>query len=173
MSENLQALEELQTRAQEELAAAGTVEATEAWFRDYLGRTGALTNFLRGLSDLPRAERPAAGRAGNQLKNLLEEALHTRQDAIRRQEMEETLAAEGVDVTMPGRRPALGKIHPSNQTLREIATATGCGYSTVRTHLKHIFAKLGVSRQFEVAQTVLALSSLPRTDSTSRGCAGT
>ena len=49
------------------------------------------------------------------------------------------------------------------RTVRQIATATGRGYSTVRTHLKHIFAKLGVSRQFEVAQAILALSSLPGT----------
>ena len=47
------------------------------------------------------------------------------------------------------------------RTARQIAAATGRGYSTVRTHLKHIFAKLGVSRQLEVAQLVLALSSLP------------
>ena len=47
-------------------------------------------------------------------------------------------------------------------TLRQIAASTGRGYSTVRTHLKHMFAKLGVSRQFEVAQAVHALSSLPR-----------
>ncbi|MCY3736556.1 MAG: helix-turn-helix transcriptional regulator [Gemmatimonadaceae bacterium] len=48
-----------------------------------------------------------------------------------------------------------------NRTPRQIAAATGRAYSTVRTHLKHIFAKLGVSRQVEVAQLVLALSSLP------------
>ena len=47
------------------------------------------------------------------------------------------------------------------RTLRQIAASTGRGYSTVRTHLKHMFAKLGVSRQFEVAQAVLALSGLP------------
>ena len=47
------------------------------------------------------------------------------------------------------------------RTTRQIAAATGRGYSTVRTHLKHAFHKLGVSRQFEVAQLVLALSSLP------------
>ena len=46
-------------------------------------------------------------------------------------------------------------------TARQIAAVSGRGYSTVRTHLKHIFAKLGVSRQFEVAQCVLALSSVP------------
>ena len=43
----------------------------------------------------------------------------------------------------------------------EIAAATGRGYSTVRTHLKHMYTKLGVSRQFEVAQLVLALSRPP------------
>ena len=49
------------------------------------------------------------------------------------------------------------------RTPRQIAAATGREYSTVRTHLKHIFSKLGVSRQFEVAQIVFALSSLPKT----------
>ena len=44
----------------------------------------------------------------------------------------------------------------------QIAAATGRSYSTVRTHLRHIFGKLGVSRQIEVAQLVLALSSLPK-----------
>ena len=58
----MQELEALRSRAQEALSAAETVEATEAWYRDYLGRNGALTDFLKGLSELPREERPAAGR---------------------------------------------------------------------------------------------------------------
>ena len=146
----MQALEELQNRAQEELAATQTVEATEAWFRDYLGRNGAVTDFLRALSDLPREERPAAGRAGNELKKLLEAALHTRQEAIRQQEMELTLAAEGVDVTLPGRKPTLGKIHPSNQTLREIA---------------HIFGQMGFqvydSPEVETDENNFGLLNIP------------
>ena len=48
------------------------------------------------------------------------------------------------------------------RTLREIATATGREYNTVRTHLKQMFTKFRVSRQFEVAQAVLSLSSLPK-----------
>ena len=46
-------------------------------------------------------------------------------------------------------------------TSRQIAAATGRGYGTVRTHVKHMFAKLGVARQVEVVQLVLALSSVP------------
>ena len=46
-------------------------------------------------------------------------------------------------------------------TARQIEAATNRSYSTVRTHLKNIFAKLKVSRQFEVARTVLSLSGLP------------
>ena len=47
-------------------------------------------------------------------------------------------------------------------TIRQMASAAGRKFSTVRTHLKPIFAKLGTSRQFEKAQAVLAFSSLPR-----------
>ena len=54
----------------------------------------------------------------------------------------------------------VGSYFPS-ATPRQIAPVTGRRYGTVRTHLKHIYAGLGVSRQFEVAQLVLALSTLP------------
>ena len=56
------------------------------------------------------------------------------------------------------------------RTNRQIAATTGRGYNTVRTHLKHIFDKLGVSRQFEVVRLVLALPSLPA--SWTRGVSG-
>ena len=72
----------------------------------------------------------------------------------------------GLVRTMLGLTPAESEIAvmlAQGQTVRQIAIATGRGYSTVRSHLKQIFAKLGVSRQFDVAQAVLALSSLPTT----------
>ena len=56
---------------------------------------------------------------------------------------------------------AIVSLLAEGRTPRQIAAETGREYSTVRTHLKHIFVKLGVSRQFEVAQLVLALSRLP------------
>jgi phenylalanyl-tRNA synthetase alpha chain len=51
---------------------------------------------------------------------VLEAALAARQEAIAADEMQRALAAEGIDVTMPGRRPQVGKLHPTNQAMREM-----------------------------------------------------
>lgn len=120
MSDLLKELEVLQRQAEEELSAANTSEETEAWYRQYLGRQGMLTNALRRLGQLPKEERPAVGKAANVIKKSLEGALHQRQEAIRLAEIEAALSAEGVDVTLPGRPQSVGRLHPSNATLREI-----------------------------------------------------
>ena len=57
---------------------------------------------------------------------------------------------------------AIAVLLAEGQSVRQIAAATGRKYGTVRTHLKHIFVKLGCSRQFDVVQAVQALSRLPR-----------
>lgn len=120
MADLLRELEALRERAEQELAAASTSEETEAWYRQYLGRQGAITNALRQLGQLPKEERPVVGKAANVIKNALEGALHERQEAIRLAEIEAALSAEGVDVTLPGRPQSVGRLHPSNATLREI-----------------------------------------------------
>lgn len=125
MNELLQKLEEIAALATDALAAATTAESSEAWYRDYLGRTGAVTGLLKELGQLSREERPVVGKAANELKQMLEAALHARQDAIRQEEMEAALSAEGVDVTLPGRTQSVGRIHPSNATLREISQIFG------------------------------------------------
>ena len=78
--------------------------------------------------------------------------------------VERARIAPGLVEAVLGLSPAeteIAVLLAEGRTTRQIAAATGRGYSTVRTHLKHIFIKLGVSRQYEVAQLVLALSSLP------------
>lgn len=113
-------LEQLHRDAAQALDAAASLAETEAWYADTLGRKGRMTALLRGLGQLPTEERPAAGQAANRIKLDLEAALQARQEAIRTEEMERTLAAEGIDVTVPGRSPAVGKLHPTTQTMREI-----------------------------------------------------
>jgi phenylalanyl-tRNA synthetase alpha chain len=120
MVDTLQELDRLQEAAQAELARATTTEETEAWYSNYLGRKGSVTTIVRSVGTLPREERPAVGRRANQVKAELEAALHARQEAIGQEEMERALSAEGVDVTLPGRRPSVGQLHPTTAALGEI-----------------------------------------------------
>ncbi len=120
MSDLIAELEQLQTAAQAALADAQSTPETEAWYTDFLGRKGQLTALLRGLGQLSREERPLVGKRANEIKEVLEAALAARQEAIAADEMQRALAAEGIDVTMPGRRPQVGKLHPTNQAMREM-----------------------------------------------------
>ncbi len=120
MSDLLAQLAQLQETALATLAEMSTSEATRNWFGEYLGRKGQLTTLLSGLGQLPREERPAVGKAANEIKTALEQALQERQDAIAQAEMMRTLSAEAVDVTLPGRRPLVGTYHPTTTAMREI-----------------------------------------------------
>jgi len=121
MSTLLAQLAELQTEALAALAQADSTEATRAWFGDYLGRKGRLTSLLTGLGQLPREERPAVGKVANEIKVALEAALEAHQAAVTQAEMTRALSAEGIDVTLPGRQPILGRYHPTTTALREIS----------------------------------------------------
>jgi phenylalanyl-tRNA synthetase alpha chain len=125
MSTMTRSLEHLRQEAEASLAAARTSEATRDWHAEFLGRKGRLTTLLRGLGSLPAEERAQMGKAANELKQALETALEERQAAIARAEMEAAQRAEAVDVTLPGRRPTVGKLHPITVTLREIYAIFG------------------------------------------------
>ena len=125
MSSLLQELEQLHREAAAALAQASTTPETEAWYAEYLSRKGKLTLALRGLGQLPADERPLVGKTANEIKVALEGALQERQAELAQADMERALAAEGIDVTMPGRRPLVGKLHPTNQAMREIVVDPG------------------------------------------------
>jgi len=116
----LEELEQLRRDAEARLAQAENSEAIKSWYSEFLGRKGRLTSVLRSLGSLPKAKRAQVGKAANEVKAALEHALQERQDAITRAEMEATLSAEAVDVTLPGRPQYVGKLHPTTITLREI-----------------------------------------------------
>ncbi|MBK9093125.1 MAG: phenylalanine--tRNA ligase subunit alpha [Anaerolineae bacterium] len=107
------------------LAVAHDAAGLEGWRVAVLGRKGSLTHALRGLGQLPRDERPAAGAEANRVKDRLEAAFSAHQEALQQAEIAATLAAEAVDVTLPGRPPSLGRIHPSNAVLRRIYAIFG------------------------------------------------
>jgi len=86
----------------------------------YLGKSGSVTDLLKGLGRLPAEERKAAGAAINAAKEAIELALAERREAIRRAKLEAQLAAEALDVTLPGRGMATGGLHPVTRTLERI-----------------------------------------------------
>jgi len=86
----------------------------------YLGKTGALTQLLKGLSKLPEAERPAFGGRVNAAKGQLEAALEEQRGRIQNRRLESRLAGETLDVTLPGRGPGIGGLHPITRTLERI-----------------------------------------------------
>lgn len=120
MNELMAQLAALEREAEQTLAQIDSTEASEAWYREYLGRNGKLTALLRGLGQLSKEERPVAGQRANQVKNALEQSLSARQEKIKQAEMAAALSAEGIDVTLPGRPQIVGKLHPTTITMREI-----------------------------------------------------
>ncbi len=125
MSAIMQELEQLRQDAETRLALAQTSEATKDWHTEYMGRKGRLTALLRSLGSLPAQERAQVGKAANEIKLALETALEARQAALARAEIEAAQRATAVDITLPGRRPTVGKLHPITRTLREIYAIFG------------------------------------------------
>ena len=80
------------------------------------GRKSRLREIMSSIGSLPADERPVVGHAGGRLKTAIEEALASRQ-----QELEtDSDVATGIDVTLPGRRSAIGKLHPLTQVSDEV-----------------------------------------------------
>jgi phenylalanyl-tRNA synthetase alpha chain len=108
----------------ERQALAGLEEADEAglqaWRIQYLGRSAELGQIMEGLKSLPKEERPAVGRRANEVKTSLEAAYEARVEALRAAALLRSLLEDRLDVTLPGRPPLRGRLHPATQTLRQI-----------------------------------------------------
>ena len=116
-------LEELNQAEKEALATLESVRSKEdlqAWRTRNLGRKSRLKHLLGGLGRLSQDERPIMGQRAHQIRIGLEESFEARQQKIAQAEIEKTLAAEALDVTLPGRPVRRGRLHISTQTLRQI-----------------------------------------------------
>lgn len=129
MDELSQLQQEAVARAQ---AAAGLPEL-EALDVEYLGRKGGkITGLMRRLGTLPAEERPAFGQRINAVKNELTALLEARRAELQARETDRKLREEAVDVTRPGRVPALGRRHPLTQTFERVADImVGLGFQQV------------------------------------------
>ena len=101
-------------------AATNDPDALEQVKAHYLGKSGQITELLKGLGKLPPEEKKTAGAAINRAKEAVEAALNARRDAIKLAALEARLAEEALDVTLPGRGEARGGLHPVTRTLERI-----------------------------------------------------
>jgi phenylalanyl-tRNA synthetase alpha chain len=115
--DELAAVEDEATAA---LAASADLDTLAEWKTKYIGKSGALTRLSRGLGALPADQRPEVGRRVNALREQLDAAYEAAEARLRASAVDAELAADRVDVTLPGRAPALGYTHLTNQVIAQV-----------------------------------------------------
>lgn len=118
----MQSLEDIKAEAAAAIEAAADVAALEELRVSYLGKKGALTGLLKGLGQLSAEERPKAGAEINAVKQVLNEQLNARKESLQSEALSAQLAAEAIDVTLPGRRAETGALHPITRTIQRMET---------------------------------------------------
>ncbi len=98
----------------------------------YLGRKGQLTALLKSLGRMDAAKRPQAGAAINAAKESLQTAIAAHKQALRQEQLADSMDTEAVDITLPGRCPTSGGLHPVTQVMARVEEIfTGAGYEVV------------------------------------------
>ncbi|MDX1633820.1 MAG: phenylalanine--tRNA ligase subunit alpha [Marinobacter sp.] len=116
-------MENLEQLVQDGLAAvekADSLQALDQVRVDYLGKKGVLTQQLKSLGQLSAEERPAAGQKINDAKARVQDAITARKEELEAAAIDQKLAKESIDVTLPGRGQDLGGLHPVTRTLQRI-----------------------------------------------------
>ena len=127
-----QQLENIRQQALAALDAAGDLAALEELRVKLLGKKGELTAVLKQMGKLSAEERPVMGQLANSVRAAIEAELETRKAQLNAAVLEAKLAAEAIDVTVPGEDIAMGHQHPMNMVLQEIKDIfVGMGYQIV------------------------------------------
>lgn len=113
-------LSEIEKAALKSLESVNDSSALEAWRVANLGRSSALMDVFSGLGKLSKEERPVIGAAANRVKAALESALEERSRLVKAVALARSLEEDHIDVTLPGRRKHVGRLHPSTQQLRRV-----------------------------------------------------
>lgn len=118
-------IETLSSQALTDIASAQTPDALEHLRVALLGKQGSVTAQLKQLGALPADQRKLAGEAINRARDAISEALSTRKVVLEDAALDARLAGETIDVTLPGRNPTRGGLHPISRTLERIADIFG------------------------------------------------
>lgn len=125
-------LARLQAEAGARIGAAASLGELEALEVEYLGRKGSITSLMRSIGSLPAAERPGFGQRVNAVKAELTALIERERAALAGRELARRLIDEAIDVTLPGRAPAVGRRHPLTVTFDRVSEImVGMGFRMV------------------------------------------
>ncbi|WP_421199097.1 phenylalanine--tRNA ligase subunit alpha [Aeromonas enteropelogenes] len=129
----MQQLEEVVGQAKAEIEGVSDIAALDEIRVKYLGKKGFFTEQMKGLGALSAEERPAAGAVINQAKQQVQDTLNARREALEIVVLNQKLAAETIDVSLPGRRIENGGLHPVTRTIERIERLFGeMGFKVAR-----------------------------------------
>ena len=136
MAEN-DLLRQLESFERDSLAAlekiTDEVDLTK-WRVANLGKSSFVMQVFSKLGEAPKEDRPKIGQAANQVRERLETALAEKAEFLNRKSLEQKLTQERLDISLPGRQPRKGRLHPANQNMREIlAVLSGMGFEIFRS----------------------------------------
>jgi len=118
-------LDEIILQAEQAVAQAADPAALDAVRVNFLGKKGLLTEQMKELGKLPKEEKPKAGQAINKAKQQVQGLINEKGQQLRDAEIKQKLAAESIDVTLPGRTNEIGGIHPVTRTIERIESFFG------------------------------------------------
>ena len=113
-------IENIKKEAEEGIKKIHDLKELSKFKSAFLGKKGKLTQILKELGSLPKEERPVIGKLVNEAKLFIEELLKNREGQLKELEKKKKLEAQKIDITLPGRRPLIGGLHPITCILREI-----------------------------------------------------
>lgn len=123
-------LEKIKKEATYALEQATRLDDLESLRIHYLGKKGELTKLLRAMGRLSAEERPIIGQLANEVREALENEIEMKKKRLQEEILSKRLEEETIDVTLPGKRPMRGKLHPLNTVLNQIIDIfLGMGFS--------------------------------------------
>jgi phenylalanyl-tRNA synthetase alpha chain len=125
-------LEKIRKEAQERLESSESLDMVNEIRVSVLGKKGSLKEILKGMKNVPPEERPKVGQMVNEVREQIEAAISDAQKTIERKVLEQRLASETIDVTLPSKRLPKGHSHPNVIALKELERIfVGMGYEVI------------------------------------------
>ncbi len=115
-----QELLQLEKEAKEALASLESLDQLEEFRIKYLGRKGLFSTIMRSLGNVAKEDRPRIGQLANSVKQEIEKLFDTSKTALEAETQKTDTGA--IDLTLPGRKPALGRLHPVTQIMNEVCS---------------------------------------------------